>query len=308
MRWRSQFAAGPGENRAGRVKVAADPPSSSRDRAGRSRRPRLRRALAQHHLRDPRATRPLVEWLRCAGRTVVEIGPGGGALTGELVAAGAARVIAVELDADWAFVFAARRREQDRAAGTPATSEVVPVVADALELDWSRLPAPWLVAGNLPYNVGTVLLERLLAAAPAGVRAGFLLQKEVVDRMVATPGSDDYGALSVRVAARARALRLGTLRPGAFVPPPKVDSAFVGLELVAAPLDAVGMATLDRVVAAAFGQRRKTLRNALGAGLGIGAARAAALLEAAGLDPGERAERLTLADFAALARQLRAGA
>lgn len=286
--------------------MASEPDPTSRDRAGRARRPRLRRALAQHHLRDPRAVRPLVEWLRAAGRTVLEIGPGGGALTGELAAAGATRVIAVELDAEWAFTLAARRREREiTAAGS--TTAVDLVVADALELAWERLPGDWIVAGNLPYNVGTVLLERLLAAAPAGVRAGFLLQREVVDRMVAAPGSDAYGALSVRVAARARAVRLGTLRPGAFVPPPKVDSAFVGLELVAAPLDADAMIALDRVVAAAFGQRRKTLRNALGAGLGIGAGRAATLLEAAGLDPGERAERLSLADFVALARRLRPG-
>jgi 16S rRNA (adenine1518-N6/adenine1519-N6)-dimethyltransferase len=276
--------------------VAADLPAPPRDPADRRRRPRLRRALAQHHLRDPRASRPLVEWLRCAGRKVIEIGPGGGALTGALLAAGAARVVAIELDADWAFALAARRRADESAADL--------VVADALELAWERLPADWLVAGNLPYNVATVLVERLLAGAPAGVRAGFLLQKEVVDRMVAAPGGDDYGALSVRVAARARAIRLGTLRPGAFVPPPKVDSAFVGLELVAAPLDGAGMVRLDRVVAAAFGQRRKTLRNALGAGLGIGAAAAAALLEGAGLDPGERAERLALSDFVALARGL----
>jgi 16S rRNA (adenine1518-N6/adenine1519-N6)-dimethyltransferase len=283
--------------------VASEPELPSRDRAGRARRPRLRRALAQHHLRDPRSARPLVEWLRAAGRTVLEIGPGGGALTGELAAAGAARVIAVELDAAWAFALAARRREREiTTAGS--TTAVDLVVADALELAWERLPADWIVAGNLPYNVGTVLLERLLAAAPAGVRAGFLLQREVVDRMVAAPGSGDYGALSVRVAARARATRLGTLRPGAFVPPPKVDSAFVGLELVAAPLDAGGMIALDRVVAAAFGQRRKTLRNALGAGLGIGAGRAAALLESVDLDPGARAERLSLADFVALARRL----
>lgn len=305
MRRGSRFGAVPRENRPGRVKVASHPRPSAGDRAALRDRPRLRRALAQHHLRHARSARPLVEWLRCAGRTVVEIGPGGGALTGELVAAGAARVAAIELDLDWAFALAARRRERSRQGDEPAPGRVDLVVADALELAWERFPADWLVAGNLPYNVATVLVERLLAGAPTGVRAGFLLQKEVVDRMVAAPGGDDYGALSVRVAARARAVRLGTLRPGAFVPPPKVASAFVGLELVPAPLDGAGMAALDRVIAAAFGQRRKTLRNALGAGLGVGAAAAVELLEGAGLDPGERAERLALADFVALARAVR---
>jgi 16S rRNA (adenine1518-N6/adenine1519-N6)-dimethyltransferase len=167
---------------------------------------------------------------------------------------------------------------------------------------WERLPASWLLAGNLPYNVGTALLERVLAAAPPGVRCGFLLQREVVDRLVARPGTKEYGALSVLVTARAAVRRLGTLKPGAFMPSPRVESSFVGVELRPAPLSAAGMAALERVVRAAFGQRRKTLRNALGAV--FGRERGEALLAAAGLSAAERAERLAPESFFLLAEIL----
>lgn len=266
-------------------------------------RPPRRKALGQHHLRDGAAARPLVDFLRVAGRTVIEIGPGGGALTRRLAAAGAARILAVELDPAWAFSLRAALAApggRDQGAEDGAQAALSLVVADALDLDWSALPPDRIVTGNLPYNVGTVLLERLLAGAPAGVRAGFLLQREVVDRIVAAVGTHEYGALTVRVAARARATRLGTLRPGAFVPPPKVESSFVGFELLPPPLDPAGMDAFDAVVGAGFGQRRKTLRNALGAV--FGRPRAVALLATAGLPEGERAERLDLAAWLALAR------
>lgn len=260
-------------------------------RAPRPVRPPLRRSFGQHHLRDGATCAPLVDFLALGqGATVVEIGAGGGVLTRELLARGA-RVVAVELDLAWASELARRLRDGER----PRI-----VVADALDLDWSRLPAGWRVAGNLPYNVGTAIVERLLRGAPAGTRAGFLLQREVVDRMVARPGEPAYAALSLLVATRAKATRLGVVRPGAFVPPPKVDSAFVGLESVAPPLPAPELAELERLIAVAFGQRRKSLRNALAAGYGRPAADAA--LAGAGIAPGRRAEELDLAAFLALRR------
>ncbi len=256
-----------------------------------SRRPPLLKSLGQHHLRDGRSTRPLVEFLGVGGAPVIEIGPGGGVLTRELLAAGATRVTAVELDPRWAFELASGIEAADRARLQVA-------VADALDLAWGRLSVPTLVAGNLPYNVGTAILERLLAFTRRVPRAAFLLQREVVDRIVAKPGEPDYGALSVLVAARARAQRLGRLPAGAFRPAPRVESAFVGLELGLAGVDPERFEAFARVVRLAFSQRRKTLRNALASGWGRDAA--AAALDALRLPPSARAESLDLAAFRAL--------
>jgi 16S rRNA (adenine1518-N6/adenine1519-N6)-dimethyltransferase len=319
--------------------VAAVPPGSKRISdsgaigSGRSGGPgrRLDKRLGQHHLVDGALARPLVGFLRPAGERVVEIGPGGGALTAELLAAGAERVFGWELDPGWAAELARRL----------ADPRLVPVVGDALDLDWRRLPRlaggggempagpvtdptagpvtrttagpaaetlpesgprPLLVCGNLPYNVATALIERLLTGADPGSvpRAAFLVQKEVAERLVARPGDPAYGGLSVLVAAHAEARLLGRLRPGSFRPPPRVDSAFVGLTLRPPPLPRGEMPAFLATVRAAFAQRRKTLRNALAASWGRPAAETA--LAAAGLDPGTRAERLGLDDFLALHR------
>lgn len=184
----------------------------------------------------------------------MEIGPGGGVLTAELLAAGA-RVLALELDPDWAG-------ELQRRLASP-NLEVR--VADALEIDWTALPAGALVAGNLPYNIGTAIVERVLRAHPPIDRAAFLLQREVVERLVAEPGDKAYGALSALVRLRAAAWKLGNVRAGAFVPPPKVDSAFVGLELKGMPKE-LGGSRGDRFeswLREAFAKRRKTLSNSL---------------------------------------------
>jgi 16S rRNA (adenine1518-N6/adenine1519-N6)-dimethyltransferase len=261
--------------------------------------PPLQKSLGQHHLISGALCRPLVEFLRPGGARVVEIGAGGGVLTAELLAAGAASIIAWEVDPAWAF--ALRGRLPD--------GRLAVVAGDALDLDWRRLALaggePPLVAGNLPYQIATVLVERLLtgAAPPAPgdrgvVRAAFLVQREVAERLTARPRDSAYGALSVLVAAHAEARLLGRLRPGSFRPPPKVESAFVGLSLKPPPLPPAEMPALLATVRAAFGQRRKTLRNALGAAWGRPAA--AAALAAAGIPPGARAEELGLAEFLAL--------
>jgi 16S rRNA (adenine1518-N6/adenine1519-N6)-dimethyltransferase len=220
----------------------------------RADRPALRKSLGQHHLRSGASCRPLVEFLRPAGRLVVEVGPGGGVLTRELLDAGA-QVVAIELDADWA----AELRERIDSPKLEIS------VADALEVDWAGFPKGTLVAGNLPYNVGTPIVERVLRSRPPIERAGFLLQREVVDRMVAAADDDAYGALSVLVQLRADARRLGVEKPGAFVPPPKVDSAFIGLTLRDLPAGLAGehAARFEAWIKEAFSQRRKTLANAL---------------------------------------------
>jgi 16S rRNA (adenine1518-N6/adenine1519-N6)-dimethyltransferase len=252
--------------------------------------PRLDKRLGQHHLRQPHLCAPLVDFLVPAGRTVIEIGPGGGALTGPLLAAGA-RVIAWELDLGWALRLGIASRSPSLAV----------VAGDALDLPFARLPAGTLVAGNLPYNVATALIDRLLAEGRGVARAGFLVQWEVARRLAAAPGEADYGALSVLTQSRAAVEILGRVPRGAFRPPPKVDGAFVGL----VPRAAVPVELCEpfrAVVLAAFRARRKTLRNSLAVTLGRPAAER--LLAAARIAPDRRAEQLLLDQFIALAGEM----
>lgn len=259
--------------------------------AARRRQPSLKKRLGQHHLIRPEACAPVLAFLRPEGERVLEIGPGGGVLTGELLAAGA-RVDALEIDLEWGLGLA-RPSGDDR---------LRVVVADATRVDLGRWPAGTLAAGNLPYNVATVLIRRLVRHPEVFPRAAFLVQREVAQRLVAAPGSGDYGALTVLVGARARTRWLGRVRPGAFRPPPRVEGAFVGLELRPPPLPESEMGRLTETVHAAFATRRKTVRNALAARWGR--ERAESALEAAGLEAGRRAEDLDLADFLALTAAL----
>ncbi len=259
-------------------------------------RPPLKKSLGQHHLIDGAICGPLIRFLAPQGERVLEIGPGGGVLTAELLDAGA-RVVGWELDLEWASVLARRRLP-----GLPGTALSL-VVGDALEIAWERLPAPTLVAGNLPYNVGTAILERLLPHGDRVPRAAFLLQKEVVDRLVAGPGDEAYGSLSVLVAAYARARVLGRVKPGSFRPPPRVESAFVGLDLHPPPLPPEEMAAFLATVRLAFAQRRKTLRNSLASGWGR--EKAEAVLRAVGIGEKTRAEELGLPEMLQIHRAAR---
>ncbi len=249
--------------------------------------PRLRKSLGQHHLRHPELCRPAVTFLQLQGHRVFEIGPGGGVLTAELLAAGG-RVVGWELDLAWAF--ALRRR-------VPSTS-VSLVAGDALDLPWEALGERDLVAGNLPYGVATVIVADFLTRALASPRAVFLVQDEVADRLVASPGSSSYGLMSVLVEAWSRATVLCRLKPGSFRPVPKVGGAFVGLLRRTPPLPIAEMKTFRDTLAAAFRQRRKTLANSLRSAWGR--ERAETVLAESGLDGARRAQSLHLEDFARL--------
>ncbi len=249
--------------------------------------PRLKKRYGQHHLRHAELCRPLIDFLRPRGRQVLEIGPGGGLLTGELLRAGA-RVWAWEVDAEWALRL--HRRQSGGALST--------VVGDALTVRWARLPAGTLVAGNLPYAIATRLIQDLLAAGPGVRRAGFLVQAEVGSRLTASAGGSDYGALSVLVQARAEAHLLGRVRRGSFRPPPKVDGAFVGLRRREQAVPAAQWAAFEAMVRLAFAGRRKTLRNTLAARWGRGPVDD--LLEMLGFPPAARAGELDLDQFLAL--------
>jgi 16S rRNA (adenine1518-N6/adenine1519-N6)-dimethyltransferase len=172
------------------------------------------------------------------------------------------------------------------------------VVADALDLVFGRLPAPTLVAGNLPYNVATAIVAAVLPHWRRVPRAAFLLQKEVALRLTARPGTRDYGSLTVLVQCHAEAMLLGRVRPGAFRPPPKVESAFVGFRLREPPLPEDEMGPFLAFVREAFGQKRKTLRNALARRCGSG--RVEAALATLALPPTTRAEELGLGRWLAL--------
>ncbi|MEP7009318.1 MAG: 16S rRNA (adenine(1518)-N(6)/adenine(1519)-N(6))-dimethyltransferase RsmA [Acidobacteriota bacterium] len=277
-------------------------------------RPSLKKTFGQHHLVDGALCRPLIEFLSpIAGARVLEIGPGGGVLTAELLRAGA-EVLAWEVDPEWAFALRSRFGRGSGCLLAPSgafgsgqslrdnLSHDLPklsiVAGDALEIPWERLPDPTLVAGNLPYNVATPLIERILTRAAAVPRAAVLVQYEVAERLVAGPGDEAYGSMSVLVAAYAHAHLLGQVKKGSFRPPPKVDGGFVGFNLRPPPLPPAEMPAFIAMVRLAFGQRRKTLKNALAAGWGK--ERAAAVLDAAGIDPGLRAEALGLGEFLAI--------
>ena len=258
------------------------------------------RALGQHFLRDRSVVDRIVDLVAPTARDlVVEIGPGRGALT-ETLAAGAGRLLTLEIDAELAATL------QVRFAASP---HVEVRQADARQFDYRTLRALTpdlagrvLVVGNLPYSVGKPILAALVEATAAIDEMALMLQKEVAERVVAEPGGKTYGALSVMTQVSVAARLAFSVPPGAFSPPPQVDSAVLHLVTHRAPpVPVADPGRFATVVRAAFGQRRKSLANALAAGLGLGTERARRLCEAASIDPGRRAETLSLADFARLA-------
>lgn len=260
---------------------------------------RALKSYGQHFLLDLNLTRRIA---RAAGEldagTTIEVGPGPGGLTRALLAEGAAKVVAVERDRRCLAAL------DELAAAFPGRLEVV--AGDAISIDVRRLgTAPRRIVANLPYNVATPLLIGWLAALAdtPGCLDGLVLmfQKEVAERLAATAGGRVYGRLSVVTQWLTRVEPLFDVPARAFTPPPKVVSSVVRLEPRPAPAHPARLADLERVTAAAFGQRRKMLRQSLKS-LG-GDPRG--LLSAAGIDETARAETLSVAEFCALARALR---
>lgn len=251
-----------------------------------------RRSLGQHFLFDANLTRRIAEAAGDLKRvTVIEVGPGPGGLTRALLAAGAARVIAIERDRRCAGAL------DELAAAYPGRLEIV--FADALRLDASQLGRPpRKIVANLPYNVGTPLLLQWLARIEAFESLTLLFQKEVALRLTAPPRSKEYGRLSVIAQWLAEVRRLFDIPARAFVPPPKVTSSLVQLTPRPVPLAPADRAHLERVTAAAFGQRRKMLRHSLR----VLPVDVSVLLATAGVVPTARAEELGPAEFCALAR------
>jgi 16S rRNA (adenine1518-N6/adenine1519-N6)-dimethyltransferase len=259
--------------------------------------PRARKRFGQHFL-EPAWVAKLLESLSPApDDTFLEIGPGRGALTTPL-AARVRRVVAVEIDRD----LAAHLR-----GGLPSGVRVVE--DDFLEANLEDLlrdePKPVRVVGNLPYNISSPILFKLLHGAAEGsllADATLMLQKEVADRLVAEPGTGDYGVLAIQVALLADVERILTLPPGAFRPPPKVTSAVVRLRFRPPNEDVGALDTFERLVRGIFLQRRKTTLNALKPVAETFGRSAAQVLAAAGVDGSKRPEELTLGDIARLSR------
>jgi 16S rRNA (adenine1518-N6/adenine1519-N6)-dimethyltransferase len=254
-----------------------------------------RRALGQNFLLDLNLTRRIA---RAAAPleddNVAEIGPGPGGLTRALLEAGARHVTAIERDPRCVAALA------ELAAAYPGRLTIVE--GDALALDPAALmPAPRKIVANLPYNIATPLLIGWLRKIEAYRSLTLLFQKEVARRLAAAPRSREYGRLSILVQWLTMPRLLFDIPGRAFVPPPKVTSTLIQLSPRPEPLAPCAIEDLERVTAAAFGQRRKMLRASL-RGLGHGEA----LLAATGIDPTARAEELPVEAFCALARALRA--
>jgi 16S rRNA (adenine1518-N6/adenine1519-N6)-dimethyltransferase len=232
-----------------------------------------RKRFGQHFLHEKRVVARIVEAINPApGDFIVEIGPGEGVLTGPLLEK-AGHLEVIELDRDLAAALAERFPNLPVHCG------------DALEVDFAQFPAGMRIVGNLPYNISTPLLFHLARAARSVRDMHFMLQLEVVDRMVAAPSTEAYGRLSVSLQSRFRMQKLFKVAAGAFRPPPKVESAVVRMEPLDWPLP------IDEdLLRRAFSARRKTLRNALP---GID-------FEAAGIDSGLRPENLSPEDYARL--------
>ncbi len=253
-----------------------------------------RKALGQNFLLDLNLTAKIA---RSAGdlteTDVLEVGPGPGGLTRGLLAEGARRVVAIEKDPRCIPAL------KEIAAAYPGRLTVIE--GDALDVPLAdHLTAPYRIVANLPYNVGTELLTRWLEPPtwpPAWSTLTLMFQREVAERIVATPGSKAYGRLSILASWRTDARIVMDLPPEAFTPPPKVRSSVVHLTALDAPRFAADADTLTRVVKQAFGQRRKMLRASL---KGISPDIEDKLI-AAGIKPTDRAEVVTLEQFCALA-------
>ncbi len=259
-----------------------------------------KKGLGQNFLLDFNLTRRIARASGpLEGVTVVEVGPGPGGLTRALLIEGAARVVAIEKDQRCLPALT------DIAARYPSRLDII--VADAREIDYAALALarPVRIVANLPYNVATPLLVSWLKTEPWPPwfdRLVLMFQREVAMRIVAKPGSKDYGRLSVLSQWRTLPRIILTLPADAFTPKPKVDSALVELVPKHAPSPPCQVSALEKVTAAAFGQRRKMLRAALRQVTRD----SEALLESLGIDPKARAEELEVAEFCRIANALTA--
>jgi 16S rRNA (adenine1518-N6/adenine1519-N6)-dimethyltransferase len=271
--------------------------SSSRRRRPGAPRLKPRKRFGQHFLNDSNILNRIVDAAELSpGETVLEIGPGTGSLTAVLATRGA-RVVAVEVDRDLIAALHDRFRE---------TPQVAIIEADALEhppealLPRGRAESPYIVVANLPYNVASPILRRCLEAARPPERLVVMVQREVAEAIVARPGKMSLLSIATQVYADTRMVM--HVPPGAFHPPPKVQSAVVRLDVLPRPRVDVPLDAFFRIVRAGFGNPRKQLRNSLSFGLHVKQSVVDAAMEAAGIDVTLRPQVLSIDDWAAITR------
>jgi 16S rRNA (adenine1518-N6/adenine1519-N6)-dimethyltransferase len=266
----------------------------------RARGLRAKKALGQNFLTDPSICARIADAAGAAGGTVVEIGPGAGAITVPLLER-AARVVAIERDRDLVALLS------EELAPQIASGELTIIEGDATAIDWLEPlrggPRPHAIAGNLPYLLTGRFLELATRVADEVDAIVFMVQLEVADRLLAAPGTSAYGALTVFVRAAFDVTRVMVVRAGAFHPRPEVDSCVVRLT-PRRPRRAVEDEAFRAVVRAAFGTRRKTLRNAWRGVLGLSDEDVASAATAAGIEFGARGETLDVDAFARFAREV----
>lgn len=253
---------------------------------------RAKKSLGQHFLRDERAVQRIVDLLRVEkGDNIMEIGPGPGALTALLRPLPWKRLLLLEKDEHYAAEHAAR----------PLPNLEVEA-ADALAYPWEKLEEPWKIAGNLPYNVASPLIWDIVSRLPHLARAVFMVQKEVGDRLTASPSGKDYGALSVWVQSFTVTKKGFVIGPSAFSPPPKVDSSVVVFTPLPKEKRPAKAEELSRLIKICFQQRRKQiqgiLRRAMPSRFSV------EVLKSLGIDPAQRPENLSVEQFQLLAEAL----
>jgi 16S rRNA (adenine1518-N6/adenine1519-N6)-dimethyltransferase len=274
-------------------------PGAPGSRGGRGGFPPTRKSLGQHFLTDRRILGRIADALHLTGtETVLEIGPGRGALT-DLLVDRAGRLIAIEYDRALAELL--RQRYAKR-------GNVLIAETDVLEVSLGDLAAgPYVLVGNVPYYITTPILFHALVP-PRAERSVYLVQREVADRLAAKPGTKEYGALTVNVAAVAKAETLFRVPAGAFSPPPKVESAVVRITPLAEPLVTPAEERPFRLlVQGAFGMRRKQMRRVLRSLYSLDVEGADALLDRSGIDGEVRPETLSAEQFAKLLRAVKSG-
>ncbi len=252
--------------------------------------PRAKKSLGQHFLKDVKTSSRIVDLLRIeAEDRVLEIGPGPGAITDIIHARGPAVFRLIEKDSYWAAFHAEKER--------PAPAVDV-LNDDALAFPWESLEGPWKIISNLPYNVGSPLIWDIVSRTPELTRAVFMVQKEVAERLYARPGTKDYGALSVWVQSYVRVEWGFVVPPGAFSPPPKVDSAVVTFIPLPKEQHPANPRALSSMLKLCFQLRRKQLQSILRRS---GKGDPVSVLEGLGIAPEARPETLTTKQFQQLA-------